>query len=44
MNVDWAYYYTVFRQGGNGTFAVDRVERFSATTLPFPASGNAVVR
>jgi hypothetical protein len=36
--------YTAFRQGGNGIFIERRVAHFSASTLPFPASDNAVIR
>jgi hypothetical protein len=35
--------YTVFSQGGNRIFMVVRVAHFSTTTMPFPASENAVV-
>jgi hypothetical protein len=37
------YDYT-FKERGNGVLNEDRVPRFSATTLPFPASENADVR
>jgi hypothetical protein len=36
--------YSAYNQGGNGIFIEGRVTRFSATTVPFPASENAVVR
>jgi hypothetical protein len=36
--------YGAFKEGGNGVLNEDRVARFYATTLPFPASENADVR
>jgi hypothetical protein len=36
--------YGAFKERGNGVLNEDRVVRFSATTLPFPASENAYVR
>jgi hypothetical protein len=35
-------YYGVFNRWGNGTCNVDQLERFSATTVTFPASENVV--
>jgi hypothetical protein len=39
-----AYYYSELTERGNGSCRVQRKERFSATTVPFPASESAVVR
>jgi hypothetical protein len=36
--------YSAFKERGNGLLNEDRVARFSATSLPFPASENADVR
>jgi hypothetical protein len=40
----WVQWYSAFNGRRNGTCSVQRVEHFSTTIVPFPASESAVVR